>query len=63
MRDKTGLDSYNHHHRRIREEGKEGTRHQEQEPNDIDKKMTMTTSSRTSSIIDHIFGAISPKTD
>ena len=38
---------------------REGTRHHEQEPNDIDKKTTMTTSMRTSSIIHHIICAIS----
>ena len=50
----TRLDSYDHHHRRKGEQDKEGTRHQEQEPNNIDKKTRLTTSTRTSSIIHHI---------
>ena len=50
----TRLDSYDNHHRRKGEEDREGIRHQEQEPNDIDKKTRPTTSTRTSSIIHHI---------
>ena len=50
----TRLDSYDNHHRRKGEEDKEGIRHQEQEPNDIEKETRLTTSTRTSSIIHHI---------
>ena len=40
----TGQDNHDHHHRRKGEEDREGIRHQEQEPNDIDKKTRPTTS-------------------
>ena len=52
----TRLDSYDHHRRKRGEEDKEGIRHQEQEPNDIDKKTRLTTST-TSSITDHILSS------
>ena len=50
----TGQDNHDHHHRRKGEEDREGIRHQEQEPNDIDKKTRPTTSTMTSSIKNHI---------
>ena len=59
MRDKTGLDDYDNHHRRIGEEDIKEEDIREQEPNDIDKKTSPTTSTMISSIIDHIICAIS----
>ena len=58
----TGQDNHDHHHRRKGEEDREGIRHQEQEPNDIDKKTRPTISTMTSSIKIHILDcAISQK--
>ena len=55
----TGLDSNDSHHKRIGEKDIKEEDIIEQEPNDIDKKTTLTTSTMTSSIIDHIICAIS----
>ena len=63
MRDKTRLDDYDNHHRRIGEKDIKEEDIIEQEPNDIDKKTRPTTSTMTSSIMDHIICAISQKRD
>ena len=59
MRDKTRLDDYDNHHRRIGEKDIKEEDIIEQEPNDIDKMTRPTTSTMTSSIMDHIICAIS----
>ena len=58
MRDKTRLDDYDNHHRRIGEKDINKEDIKEQEPND-NKKTRPTTSTMTSSIMDHIICAIS----